>query len=97
MGKPVARGARLIAVGVALVGVSASLFVVRVNALDSTSIDRAELDDGVLRVEGERAVRNATVLGHFRRVVGERPRRYQGQVPGTRFQLPVEQLPGDGH
>ena len=61
MGKPVARGARLIAVGVALVGVSVSLLVVRVNALDSTSIDRAELDDGVLRVEGERAVPNATV------------------------------------
>ena len=60
MGKPVARG-RLIAVGVVLVGVSASLLVVHVNALDSTSVDRAELDDGVLRVEGEGAVPNATV------------------------------------
>ena len=61
MGKPVARGAGLIAGGVALVGLSAALLVVQVNALDATSIDRAELDDGALRVEGIRAVPNATV------------------------------------
>ena len=95
MGKPVARG-RLIAVGVVLVGVSASLLVVHVNALDSTSIDRAELDDGVLRVEGEVRYRTPPFGSH------PRNRRQAAaliarKVPGPRFQLPVEQLPGDGH
>ena len=61
MGKPVGRGSRLIAVGLALVGLSAALLVVPVKALDSTSIDRAELDEGSLRVEGDGAVPNATV------------------------------------
>ena len=61
MGKPVARGSRLIAVAVALVGVSASLLAVQVSALDSISVDRAELDDGVLRVEGQDAVPRAIV------------------------------------
>ena len=61
MSKPVATGGRLIAVGAALAGVSASLLVVRVNALDSISVDRAELDDGLLRVEGEDAVPDALV------------------------------------
>ena len=61
MSKPVARGARLITVGVALAGMSASLLVVSVNALDSIIIDRAELDDGLLRVEGEGAVPDAIV------------------------------------
>jgi hypothetical protein len=51
----------LIRVGVALAGVSASLFVVPVNALDSIAVDRAELDDGLLRVEGEGAVPDAIV------------------------------------
>ena len=73
MGKPVARGARLIAVGVALVGVSASLLVVPVNALDSISVDRAELDDGLLRVEGEGAVPERHRVGHLRGVVGKQP------------------------
>ena len=61
MSKPVARGARLITVGVALAGMSASLLVVSVNALDSIIIDRAELDDGLLRVEGEGAVPDSIV------------------------------------
>jgi hypothetical protein len=61
MSRPVARGARLITVGVALAGVSASLLVVPVNALDSILVDRAELDDGLLRVEGEGAVPDAIV------------------------------------
>jgi hypothetical protein len=61
MGKPVARRGRLITVGVALAGVSASLLVVPVNALDSIAVDRAELDDGLLRVEGEGAVPDAIV------------------------------------
>jgi hypothetical protein len=61
MSKPVAIGARLITVGVALVGVSASLLAVPVKALDSITVDRAELDDGLLRVEGEGAVPDAFV------------------------------------
>jgi hypothetical protein len=61
MSKPVATGRRLITVGVALAGVSAALFVLPVDALDSMSVDRAELDDGLLRVEGEDATPYATV------------------------------------
>jgi hypothetical protein len=61
MSKPVAKRARLITVGVALVGMSASLLVVSANALDSITVDRAELDDGLLRVEGEGAVPDAIV------------------------------------
>jgi hypothetical protein len=61
MSKPVARRARLITVGVALASVSASLLVVPVDALDSIIVDRAELDDGLLRVEGEGAVPDAIV------------------------------------
>jgi hypothetical protein len=61
MSEPVASGARLITVGVALAVVSASLLVVSVNALDSIVVDRAELDDGLLRVEGEGAVPDAIV------------------------------------
>jgi hypothetical protein len=61
MRKRVAGGARLITVGVALAGVSASLLVVSVDALDSIMVDRAELDDGLLRVEGEGAVPDAIV------------------------------------
>jgi hypothetical protein len=61
MSKPVASGARLITVGVALAVVSASLLVVSANALDSIVVDRAELDDDLLRVEGEGAVPDAIV------------------------------------
>ena len=61
MSNTAARGARLITVGVAFAGVAASLLVVPMNALASMFVDRAELDAGLLRVEGEDAVANATV------------------------------------
>jgi hypothetical protein len=51
--KPVAR---LVTAGAALALTSAALLVVSANALDSISVDRAELDDGLLRLEGEDAV-----------------------------------------
>ena len=60
MSEPRVRGARF-TVGVALAGISAWLLVAPVNALDAISVDRAELDDGLVRVEGEGAVRNAIV------------------------------------
>ena len=51
------------------------MLVVQVNALDPISVDRAELDDGLLRVEGEDAVPSAIVSGHLRGVIGKQPRR----------------------
>lgn len=61
MSKQVAKRARLTAVGVAVAGVSATLLVMPADALDSITVDRAELDDGVVRVEGEGAVVDAMV------------------------------------
>ena len=60
MNKPVVRRVRLITVGVALAGVAASLLVVP-NAIAAMFVDRAELDAGLLRVEGEDAVPHAIV------------------------------------
>ncbi len=48
-------------IAVALAGMTVSLLVVPVSALDALFVDRAELDDGLLRVEGEDAVPNAIV------------------------------------
>ena len=62
MSTPVARRARLITFGVALVGVTASLLVVPGDAVAEMFVDRAELDDDDgLRVEGEDAVPFAIV------------------------------------
>ena len=61
MSKPVVSRARLVTVGAAFAAVAASLLVLPTNAFAAMSVDRAELDDGLLRLEGEDAVPHAIV------------------------------------
>ena len=61
MSKPVVSRARLVTVGAAFAAVAASLLVLPTNAFAALFVDRAELDGGLLRLEGEDAVPHATV------------------------------------